>query len=127
MAEALWKLIKFSFVGLSGMGVDFGFTWLCKEIFRIPKYISNAIGFSLAATSNWYLNRIWTFHSTNPDLFQEFGFFFLISLIGLGLNTLLLWIQVSRFDMPFYRSKLVATILVTGWNFLANSYITFTI
>ncbi|MBM3405275.1 MAG: GtrA family protein [Bacteroidetes bacterium] len=121
----LLKFVKFCLVGFSGVFVDFGITYLCKEIFKIHKYISNVIGFSIAATTNYILNRIWTFESHNPRIAVEFSRFFVISLIGLGINSLILYILVSRFKMNFYLSKLFATIVVTVWNFLINAYYTF--
>lgn len=121
----LFKFLKFGVVGFSGVFVDFGVTWLMKEIVRIPKYVANGIGFITAATTNYYLNRIWTFESTNPEVMVEFTEFFVISLIGLGLNTLILWMLVSRFKLNFYFAKIFAIGAVTIWNFLANALITF--
>ncbi len=120
-----FKFIKFGLVGFSGLFIDFGITYLTKEKLNIPKYIANAIGFITAATSNYILNRVWTFQSKNPEVMVEFTEFFLISLIGLGLNTLLLWILVSKFKMNFYLAKVFAIGFVTIWNFLANAFITF--
>ena len=121
----LYKFLKFGVVGFSGLFVDFGITYLAKEKLNIPKYIANAIGFILAATSNYFLNRVWTFQSNNPDVVVEFTEFFIISVIGLGLNTLLLWFLVSKFKINFYVAKVFAIGLVTVWNFLANAFITF--
>jgi len=91
MIALLGKFIKFGLVGLSGMVIDFFFTWLCKEKLRWNKFISNSIGFILAATSNYVLNRVWTFESDNQQVGREFISFFLVSLIGLLLNNLLLY------------------------------------
>ncbi|MCK9204450.1 MAG: GtrA family protein [Bacteroidales bacterium] len=121
----LLKFIKFSLVGFSGVFVDFGATFICKEYFKIQKYVSNACGFTLAATSNYFLNRIWTFHSGNPNIMQEFSRFFIIALIGLGINLLIVWSLSGKFKVNFYLSKLVATVVVTLWNFLINAYYTF--
>lgn len=120
-----FKFLKFGAVGFSGLFVDFGITFLTKEKLGIPKYIANAIGFISAATSNYFLNRVWTFQSTNPEVMVEFTEFFVISIIGLGLNTMLLWFLVSKFKMNFYFGKIFAIGLVTIWNFLANAIITF--
>lgn len=119
------KFIKFGVVGLSGVLIDFGFTWVCKERLKIQKYWSNAIGFSIAASWNYFFNRIWTFQSQNPEIMTEFGLFFIISLIGLAINTLVLWLLVSRYKKNFYISKLFAIGVATAWNFLANYFITF--
>lgn len=119
------KFIKFGVVGLSGVFVDFGFTYVCKEWLKIQKYVSNAIGFTLAASSNYYLNRVWTFQSNNPDVATEYGRFLFISAIGLLISTLVLYLLVSRARFNFYFAKLLAIIVVTLWNFIVNLNYTF--
>jgi putative flippase GtrA len=47
-------------------------------------------------------------------------------MIGLGINTLILWLIVSKLKHNFYLSKFFAIIVVTIWNFFANIYFTFT-
>ncbi|MFZ4547377.1 MAG: GtrA family protein, partial [Bacteroidales bacterium] len=47
--------MKFGAVGATGVVVDFGFTWVSKEKFKIQKYVANTIGFTFAATSNYFL------------------------------------------------------------------------
>lgn len=63
MNDVLLKFIKFCAVGGSGIIIDFGLTYMCKEMIKINRYLANAIGFITAATSNYVLNRIWTFES----------------------------------------------------------------
>lgn len=119
------KFIKFGIVGASGMIIDFSLTYFFKEIIKVQKYIANSIGFTVAAISNYFLNRIWTFESHNPDIPVEFTEFFIISLIGLAINTLILYILVSRYKKKFYFSKLLAIGVVVIWNFFANWIFTF--
>ena len=121
----LLKFVKFCIVGFSGVFVDFGVTYFFKEIVKVQKYIANAIGFSTAATTNYILNRVWTFHSHNPRVFEEFSRFFIIALIGLGINSLIIYIFSGKFKWNFYLSNLIATVVVTLWNFLINAYFTF--
>ena len=121
----LLKFIKFAAVGFTGLFIDFGTTYVCKEWLRIQKYVANSIGFTAAATSNYFLNRVWTFKSHAPDIPLEYTEFFLISLIGLGLNNFIIWVIHGRFKFNFYLAKLFAIGAVTVWNFLANYFITF--
>jgi putative flippase GtrA len=121
----LFKFIKFCLVGFSGVFVDFGVTYFFKEIVKIQKYIANSIGFTTAATTNYIFNRIWTFESKNPHVASEFARFFFIALIGLGINNLIIYILNGKFKLNFYVSKLIATAIVTLWNFLINAYYTF--
>lgn len=124
-AAFLWKFVKFCIVGATGVGVDFGFTYISKEIIKIPKYVANAIGFTAATTTNYYLNRIWTFHSHDPEIFTEYFLFLIVSIVGLAINTVVLWIFVSKWKKRFYFSKLYAIGVASVWNFLANVFITF--
>lgn len=128
------KLIKFGIVGGTGVFVDFGLTWFFKERIQINRYISNTIGFLSAATSNYFLNRLWTFHSSNPQIEREYTSFLLIAIAGLVINTVILHIFSEKINISFfpqnkkyrfYLSKLIATAVVTLWNFFLNYYITF--
>jgi putative flippase GtrA len=121
----LVKFLKFCVVGLSGTVIDFGITWLLKEKIRLNKYLANTCGFVLAATSNYFWNRIWTFGSNNPQVAREYLLFFLFAAIGLGLKNLILWFFADRTKLNFYLSKAIAIALVTLWNFSMNFFFTF--
>lgn len=120
-----WKLAKFILVGFSGMAIDFGITWSLKEKVRINKYIANSAGFISAASSNYFLNRIWTFESQRQDIRTEYLSFIGVSVIGLLLNTLIVYFFTEKRKTNFYIAKLVAILLVTLWNFTANNFFTF--
>lgn len=119
------KFLKFCVVGFSGMLVDFGTTWLCKEKFGWNKYLSNSIGFVLAATNNYLWNRLWTFQSKNKNIPVEYGKFFLISVIGLGINNLVVFLLHGKLKLNFYLAKIFAIGIVTVWNFTMNYLLTF--
>ncbi|MBO5849257.1 MAG: GtrA family protein [Bacteroidales bacterium] len=119
------KFIKFGVVGCSGMIIDFGTTYLCKEKLRLNKYLSNCIGFILAATSNYFLNRIWTFESHKEEIAVQYMQFMVVSTIGLGINSLVLYLLADKLKWNFYFSKLIAIATTTIWNFFANMLFTF--
>jgi putative flippase GtrA len=121
----LLKFLKFGFVGVTGMAVDFGVTYACKEWLKIQKYIANSIGFTLAASWNYVFNRIWTFHSSDPNIAREYTSFLIVSLIGLAINNFILWLIITRLKLNFYLAKLFAIGVTLIWNFFANNYITF--
>ena len=121
----LFKLFKFCVVGFSGVFIDFSITWLLKEKVKINKYLANSTGFVLAATSNYFFNRIWTFHSQNQQIAIEYFSFISISLLGLGINNLIIYFLTEKLKLNFYLSKLFAIGVVTIWNFVMNYLITF--
>lgn len=123
--ELLWKFLKFGVVGFSGVFVDFGITWFCKEILRLNKYIANSTGFLTAVVSNYIFNRIWTFESHDPSVMMQFSKFLVISVVGLALNNGIIYLLNERYRLNFYVAKLIATAVVTLWNFWANYTFTF--
>ena len=123
--EFIWTFIKFCLVGGSGVFVDFGVTFLCKEGFKFNKYIANSLGFIIASTSNYVLNRFFTFASKNPQFLKEYTIFFLFSLIGLLINNTILYLLHSKLKWNFYFSKLLAIGVVTFWNFFMNYFFNF--
>lgn len=124
-ADIIFKLLKFIAVGFSGMILDFGTTWMLKEKAKINKYLANSSGFVLAATSNYFFNRIWTFHSSNQEVVTEYFSFIGFSFIGLGINNFIIYLLTEKLKFNFYLSKLFAIGVVTIWNFFMNYLITF--
>ncbi len=119
------KLLKFGVVGFSGLFIDFGITYFTKERLKWHKYVANSTGFMVAASSNYMLNRIWTFESHDPQILMQYSQFIGVSLIGLVLNNIIIYICNDRFKINFYISKVFAVGVVTLWNFFVNYYFTF--
>jgi putative flippase GtrA len=125
MQALLIKFLKFGVVGASGVLVDFGVTWLLKEQARLNKYVANSTGFACAVVSNYILNRIWTFHSADPNVGVQFAKFAIVALVGLGMNNAIIYFLNEKQGVKFYMSKLIATGIVMLWNFGANLMFTF--
>jgi len=158
MRDLFIKFIKFGIVGASGTIVDFGITALAMLLFGLREYISesieviasssdanegviffilfaNLLGFVVAASSNFILNRIWTWKSTDPNIEKQYLKFIMVSVGGLLINLMLIYIcnicltwEFSLFGVfvsRFWISKLIATAVVMFWNFVVNHLYTF--
>lgn len=125
MNQIIIQFLKFSIVGFSGVVIDFGVTWVLKEKLYVNKYIANSTGFVLAATSNFILNKIWTFDSTDNGVSTEYLLFFSIALFGLVLNNLIVYLLSDKLKFNFYISKGIAIVIVAFWNFFMNYLFTF--
>ena len=119
------QFFKFCVVGGSGVFVDFGVTYLCKEWLKLNKYVANSLGFLCASTSNYILNRIWTFQNENPDITGQYLRFLGIAAVGLVINNATIYVLHGRFRLNFYLAKLFAIGVVTFWNFFMNYFFTF--
>ncbi len=124
--EFLGKVIRFGLIGASGMVIDYGSTFLCKEVFLLNKYLSNFVGFTLAASSNYYLNRTIVFKNEARNHTRQYFGFVGISSIGLILNSCIVWLLTDQwFHFNFYISKTIATGVVFFWNFSMNYFLNF--
>ena len=133
------KFVKFGVVGASGMVVDFGVLILMRDIVGLPDLWANTISFTAAATSNYFLNRIWTFRSKEKQVGVEYVKFMVVSIVGLGINNGVLWLSsllwpeaysssINLLGMNidvFYLFKLLAIAITTLWNFFGNMLFTF--
>lgn len=120
------KFVKFGIIGFSGILIDYGATFFLKEILYTNKYFANSIGFISAASSNYFLNRIWTFKSTNSQIIKEYSIFLTISIIGLIFNNIIIWLLNDYLlNINFYLSKLFAIGIVYIWNFSMNYFYNF--
>lgn len=119
------RMFKFGVVGLFGMLIDFIVTWLCKEKLKLNKYLANSIGFTIAVTNNFLLNRYWTFESIAQPFAGQFLSFILVSLSGLIINNLLLYLLIKYIRANFYFLKLIVIGLVFFWNYFINLIFTF--
>jgi len=120
-----YKFLKFGTVGLSGMVVDFGITFLLKEKIRLNKYVSNTCGFLAAASSNFILNRLWTFQSDDPAVAFQYVKFLSLSIVGVLLSNAIIYQLHGRLKWNFYLAKLISIGVVLFWNFFASYFITF--
>jgi putative flippase GtrA len=119
------RIFKFGVVGVGGMIVDFSITWLCKEKFRFNKYLANSLGFCCAVINNFLLNRCWTFENNIQPYTGQFAKFLLVSLSGLLINNILLYLLVKKVNRNFYLLKGVVIGLVFFWNYFINLVFTF--
>ncbi|RVT78420.1 GtrA family protein [Flavobacterium sufflavum] len=119
------KFFKFGLVGFTGLVIDFGITWICKEKLNLNKYVANGFGFLFGVTNNYFLNKYFTFDNHNPEIGLQFLSFLIIAIIGFSINTGFLYSLQKKTKINFYVCKIIVTAVVFIWNFGANTFYTF--
>ena len=71
---------------------------------------------------NFLLAHRWVFQSEVPTTQSTHIYIAVlaISLVGLALSDLIVWLAISQWQMPFLISKILAAILGLVWNFGAR-------
>lgn len=118
--EALARLARFLAVGGAGVLVNSLALFVLYQQARLPLLAASALAVELAIVSNFVWNDVWTFRRKGLSL-SRFARFNLVSLGGLVLTTLTLWLLAGHAGVPYLGANLVGIALATGWNFAANT------
>ncbi|MBQ2966604.1 MAG: GtrA family protein [Clostridia bacterium] len=114
------QLVKFGIVGVIAACTDVGVLVVLKECLHIDVLLASAISFSVSVTVNYILSMTFVFKSKNQSKLKEFLVFVALSIGGLGLNQLILWIGV-RFTQVYYLIiKFLAMVIVPVYNFITR-------
>jgi len=137
------RFIKFGIVGIIGAIVDFSIFNLFISILKFEPLFASTISFIAAVISNFLLNRFWTFPNSRKKSYQkQFFQFLIVSLIGLGIRSLLFnpilkimnpfAVQFVPYDFIIKPERIahnltlaILIVLVMFWNFYVNRYWTF--
>lgn len=118
------RLWRFGLVGVLNTLVDFGLFNLLVLLLTGPAgaliLACNAFAFLGANLCSYVCNRSWTFARTAPPSLREYAAYFAISLIGLLLNSLVLWLLTggsATSMLTLNLAKVGATLVSMGWNF----------
>jgi putative flippase GtrA len=121
--EIVTQAGKYVVVGGFCTLIDFTFLFLMTHFLKIHYLPSSGISFMSATIVNYYLCTYWIFkirtvENRNVELF----YYTIITTIGLGINSLLIWLFTANFGYYFMFSKLLATFVTIWWNFGARRY-----
>jgi dolichol-phosphate mannosyltransferase len=126
------EIVKFGIVGLVGTVIDIGiYNFLIFGAGLASMYVARTISFIASASNNYILNRKWTFRSQEKRVARQFTQFFIVSLIGLGLNLIIMASlqglvyniqnEILKKNIPV----VIAIVIVFIWNYFINKYWTF--
>ena len=120
------QLFRYGIVGGIAFVVDYGSLWLLTEVGGLHYTLSAAIAFLLGLICNYVLSTRWVFgESRLRNRWAEFAAFAVIGVVGLGLNELIMWSFTDLLGFHYMLSKVVSTVIVFFWNFLARRFLVF--
>jgi len=124
------EFIKFCIVGFSGVFVDMGVVIALKTLFSMDTRLCAVFGFCVAVTTNYLLNRAWTFKDAGRRaLLKSYAVFFSVCSVGFlaRLGVMHLLIEYTPLDRGhgYMLINLIGIGVATMINFLGSKFLAF--
>lgn len=121
LIQLFWQIIKFGIVGTIAFFVDFLIFVFLTDVVGIHYLISSTLSFTVSVTVNYLCSMAFVFQrKEGMSRKREFIIFVALSLMGLGVNQIAMWIFVEKFFIFTKISKVLATFFVMVWNFVTR-------
>ena len=123
------EFLLFSIIGGSGVVVDLSFVYIAKEVLSMEFRLARIMGFVIALTSNFFLNRRFAFkNSIMQNIVRQYILFFIVCVAGLSVNWLIsvyLYENVSFFHNHYLIASLAGILGGTFNNFIGCKMLVF--
>ncbi|WP_290736519.1 MULTISPECIES: GtrA family protein [unclassified Fibrobacter] len=123
------QFLRYFVTGGLAFIVDFGVFSLTLYYFDVHYLVANLIGLMAGNVVNYLLSLGWVFSAEKRKMEKhrmlEITVFVIISLVGMGLNELLMLLMVGFADLNEMFSKVMSAGVVLVYNFLARKFILF--
>lgn len=112
------QLAQFCVVGGVGYGINLA-VYASLLHGGVHYLLAATCSFLVAVTSNYALNRFWTFRDRRAGVAAQGMRFFAVALLSLGANLLILHVLI-RLGLGKLSGQAIAIVLVTPLNFVGN-------
>ncbi len=115
------QIFRFGLVGGTAFLIDYGILFCLTEFAGVNYLLSGTISFSVSVVFNYLSSRFWVFEvKENANKVWEFMIFLILSVIGLGINQIIMYIGVDKFGIYYMLTKIIATFIVMVYNFVTR-------
>ena len=121
LKELVLQFCKFGMVGTFRLCIDYGLMILLTESHMMTYYASSAVSFIASVVVNYVLSMRFVFVSKEGmSKIQEIMIFITLSMVGLLLNQMIMFLAVELLGMFYALAKVFATVMVTAYNFISR-------
>ena len=121
MKRLIEQLLKFGVVGVLAFFIDYGLMVLLTEVFSVDYLLSATLSFVVSVVFNYLASMRYVFrHREGLSRRREFIIFVVLSVVGLGLNDVFMWLGTSVASVDYRITKIVVTVLVAIYNFVTR-------
>lgn len=115
------QILKFGIVGGIATAIDFAVFFILHELLGINTIISNICSFTISVIYNYIASVKWVFDvDKSKNKKTQFILFIVFSVIGLGLNTIIVYVCTDIMKLYSMIGKVLATGVVMVFNFITR-------
>ena len=119
--KLLMQIIKFVIVGGISTVIDYIIFFILHDILKWNTIISNVLGFTVSVIYNYIASIKWVFDvNKDNDQKKQFIIFITLSIIGLIINTGIVYVCVDIIKLYSLIGKVIATAIVMVFNFITR-------
>ena len=122
--EELIRIIKFVIVGCLNTALNWYLFYLLNSI-GVYYIISTIIAYSISVVHSYIWNSKWVFESKSKDKRKSSFKFIVLNLIGLLINSILMYVSVEIFSLEKMIGLIITTVIVMIINYVGNKLWTF--
>ena len=121
MKKLIRQLFRFGIVGVIAFVIDYGLLYILTEKCGIYYLVSSLISFGVSVIFNYIASVIWVFDvDKRKSKVKNFVYFIALSVVGLAINELIMWLGVDKMHIYYMLVKLFATAIVMIFNFITR-------
>ena len=119
--ELALQFVRFASVGIISLAVDYGFMIILNEATDMGYFRACAFSYTLSILVNYVLSMRYVFRGREDmSKSKEVSIFLGLSLVGLGLNQMAMWLLVDVMGIFYAMAKILAALMVTSYNFISK-------
>lgn len=114
------QIFKFGIVGGIAFIIDYALLYICTEYLNIYVLYSSIISFTISVIFNYIMSIKWVFDVKHKQTYKEFTMFIILSIIGLGINQLIMYLGIEKLNIYYMLVKIASTGIVMVYNFITR-------
>ena len=120
--ERFCEVFRFLLVGGGCFLLEYGLLFALTEYGGLNPLVSAPIAFTVSLVVNYILCVYVVFHAEQQSK-KQMALFALTSIIGLGINQVVMWFFIDIIGIWYMFAKVVASAVVMVWNYFTKRYV----